>query len=92
LTGRIVERQMDRVTGETCDLCGRPGARTRRTTRMFGSGASIVVIEGIPIVRCASCGEGYLTATTLKVIDRIRKQRRKLGRRSVAVAKFEGAA
>lgn len=76
----------------TCDLCGRSGARTRRTTRTFGSGRSLFSIEGIPIVRCSSCREGYLTPTTLKTIERIRRHRRKLGRRSIPFAKFEGVA
>jgi hypothetical protein len=50
------------------------------------------LIEGIPIVRCSSCREGYLTPTTLKTIERIRRHRRKLGRRSIPFAKFEGVA
>ena len=76
-----------------CDVCGRQGARVRTTTRSFGSGRSRFLIEGVPLVRCPNCGESYLTAETLKEIERIRKQWRKLAvEKRVRVAKFKGAA
>ncbi len=62
-------------------------------TRAFGSGRSMFVIEGVPVVCCPHCGESYLTADTLEEIDRIQKHRRRLGvGRRVLVAKFKGAA
>jgi len=76
-----------------CDICGKQGARVRRTTRSFGSGCSQFLIDGVPLVRCPHCGEGYLTAATLKEIEHIRKQWRKLAvEKRVPVAKFKGAA
>jgi YgiT-type zinc finger domain-containing protein len=76
-----------------CDICGKQGARVRRTTRSFGSGRSQFLIEDVPLVRCPHCGESYLTAGTLKEIERIRKRWRKLAvEKRVPVAKFKGAA
>ena len=54
-----------------CDICGKQGARVRRTTRTFGSGRSAFLIEGVPLVRCPNCGESYFTADTLKEIERV---------------------
>jgi YgiT-type zinc finger domain-containing protein len=77
----------------TCEVCGKPGARIRRTTRSFGAGRTAFLIEGVPLVRCPSCRESYLTADTLKEIERIRKHWRKMTvAKRVPVAKFKGAA
>lgn len=76
-----------------CDMCGKQGARVRRTTRTFGSGRSAFLIEGVPLVRCSNCGESYFTADTLQQIERIRKHWRKVSvEKRVPVAKFKGAA
>ena len=76
-----------------CDMCGKPGARVRRTVRTFATGCSVFLIEGIPFVRCCNCGESYFAAATLKEIEGIRKHRRKVTvEKRVPVAKFEGAA
>jgi YgiT-type zinc finger domain-containing protein len=76
-----------------CDICGKSGARVRRTTRTFGTGRSRFLIEGVPVVHCPHCGESYLTAATLKEIERIRKGWRRLAvAKRVPVAKFKGAA
>lgn len=73
-----------------CDVCGKAGARIRWVTKTFGAGRSAFLIEGVPLVRCRHCGESYFTAETLKEIERIRKDRRKLGvEKRVAVAKFK---
>ena len=75
-----------------CDICGKRGARVRRTTRSFGSGRSAFLIEGVPLVRCPNCGESYLTSETLNEIERIRKHSRKLSlQKRLPVAKFRGA-
>jgi len=51
------------------------------------------LIEGVPLVRCPNCGESYFTADTLKEIERIRKQWRKVTvEKRVLVATFKGAA
>jgi len=76
-----------------CDVCGKRGARVRRITRSIGSGRSLLLIEGIPVVSCPHCGESYLTAETLVEIERLQKQRKKVGVvKRVLVAKFQGAA
>jgi YgiT-type zinc finger domain-containing protein len=63
-----------------CDICGRRGARVRRVARTYGKGKALLVIENIPVVSCAQCGESYLTAETLHEIERL-----KLHRKSLAV-------
>ncbi len=76
-----------------CDMCGKQGARVRRTTRSFRSGRSTFLIEGVPFVRCPKCGESYLTADSLRGMERIRKHWRKVSvEKRVPVAKFKGAA
>lgn len=76
-----------------CDICGQEDAKTRRVTRSFGQGRSAFLIEGVPVVTCPSCGESYLTAETLKEIERIRMHWRELSvDKNVPVAKFGGAA
>ncbi len=76
-----------------CDMCGKRGARVRRTVHPLGTGRSTFLIEGVPLVRCPNCGESYFTAATLEEIERIRKHWRKVTvAKRVPVAKFEGTA
>jgi YgiT-type zinc finger domain-containing protein len=76
-----------------CDICGMKRARIRRVTRSCGRGRSTFLIENVPLVTCLSCGESYLTADTLKEIERIRLHWRELTvPKSMAMAKFGGAA
>lgn len=76
-----------------CDVCGKKGARVRRVIRTFGKGKNTLLIEAVPIVRCPNCGERYLTADTLREIQRLRVQRRRASaRRLMAVLRFGGAA
>ena len=72
-----------------CDLCGQSGAQVRRVARGYGQGATLFVIENVPLVRCPHCGESYLTAETLHEIERIKVHRRALAEeRCIAVAAF----
>ena len=72
-----------------CDICGKKWAVIKRVTRSYGKGPSLLVIENVPIVRCPSCGETYVTARTLHEVERIKLHRRPLSRRrSVWVAAF----
>ena len=72
-----------------CDVCGQEAARIRRVTRSYGKGATLLVIENVPVVSCPKCGASYLTAETLHAIDRIKRQRQQLAvQRPVAVADF----
>jgi len=76
-----------------CDICGQKTARTRRVTRTFGRGRSTFLIEGVPVVHCGSCGESYLTAETLREVERIRMHWRQLSvDKKVPIARFGGAA
>ena len=43
-----------------CDVCGHEGARIRRVTRSYGKGATILIIENVPVLSCPHCGTSYL--------------------------------
>lgn len=74
-----------------CDIRGQDTARVRRVTRSFGEGASTFLIEEVPIVTCASCGEGYLAAETLREVERIGAHWRELSvEKTMPVARFGG--
>jgi YgiT-type zinc finger domain-containing protein len=80
-------KRMDMI----CDICRESGAEIRylTRTRSYGKGASLLVIENVPIVVCPHCGESYVTAETLHEIERNKLHRRSLTKpRSVAVASF----
>ena len=47
-----------------CAVCGQEGARIRRVTRSYGKGATLLIIENVPVVSCPHCGTSYLTAQT----------------------------
>lgn len=73
---------------EICKICGSE-AQIKYITRSYGKGASLLVIENIPVVSCANCGESYLTAETLHEIARIKLHRKSFAKkRNVAVAEF----
>ncbi len=72
-----------------CDICGKVGVRQRCVSRSYGKGASLLVIEGVPVMSCSYCGESYLTAQTLHEVDRIKREREGMAtKRIVAVAAF----
>ncbi len=76
-----------------CDICGAQAAAIKKMTKSFGRGDNLVVIENIPIVHCSRCHESYLTADTARALDRIRKNRRSLGKaKRVLVASFKKSA
>lgn len=77
----------------TCDLCGKKGARVQRITRSCGRGRSAFLVEGVPLVKCRSCGGSYFTTETLQELDRIRVNWRRVAViKKIPVAKFGGAA
>lgn len=52
-------------------------------------GSALLVIEGIPMFSCASCGESYFSAQTMHEIERIKALRNSVAvTRQVAVAAF----
>ncbi len=73
-----------------CDICEKEGARQRHISRSYGKGDTLLVIENVPTIHCPNCGEGYLTAQTLKEIERIKQDRQTVApKRPVSVAVFE---
>lgn len=72
-----------------CDICGQEGVRIRRVAETYGKGKDLMVIENIPMVSCACCGESYFTAETLHEIERIRLHHKNFAiERLVEVASF----
>jgi YgiT-type zinc finger domain-containing protein len=72
-----------------CDICGQDGAQIRHRTRSYGKGATLLVIEDVPVVDCPHCGESHLPAEALYEIERIKLLRRSLAKlRNVPVAGF----
>jgi len=55
-----------------CDLCGKKGAKVKRFSRSYGKGNQVLVIDNVPIVVCPHCGESYITAETLREIERLK--------------------
>ena len=73
-----------------CDICEKEGARQRYVSRSYGKGESLLVIEDVPTIHCPNCNEGYLTAQTLKGIERIKRDQQTVApKRLVSVAVFE---
>lgn len=76
-----------------CDNCGEHQARIRHVSRSYGADKELLVIEGIPLISCSKCGEGYFTAETLHDVERIKLDRDGLAEiKPVSVAKFHHAA
>lgn len=76
-----------------CDICGKNSARVRRLTQTVGKGSASFLVRNVPVISCLNCGESYLTAETLKELERMRLHWRELTRQEkVLVATFVGAA
>lgn len=73
----------------TCDVCGSDRARIRRVVETIGKGPDLLIVEDVPLVVCAQCGESYFTADTLHELERIRLHRTSFAsERPVQVARF----
>ena len=73
-----------------CAHCGSGKIQLKHVTRSFGKGANLLVIEGVPLWSCPSCGESYFTAKTMHEIERIKALRKSVAiKRPVSVASFE---
>ena len=73
-----------------CDICGCKGARVRKMARTYGKGRALLVIENIPVVSCPSCGDSYLEPETVRAIERIKRDRKRLATaRTIAVASLD---
>ena len=72
-----------------CDNCGSDKARVRKISRTYSKGKNLLVIENIPVIDCSNCGESYMTADTLREIERIKLHRNSFGvKRPVRVAAY----
>ncbi|WP_372719808.1 type II toxin-antitoxin system MqsA family antitoxin [Immundisolibacter sp.] len=77
---------------EHCAYCGSATVQLKHVTRSFGKGATLLVIEAIPMWSCPSCSESYFSAQTLHEIERIKALRQSVAvNRTVPVAVFEAA-
>lgn len=59
-----------------CAVCGSAKAKIRSVSRTYGRGRDLLVIENVPLISCPDCGTRYLTASTLKELDRIKRERK----------------
>jgi YgiT-type zinc finger domain-containing protein len=76
-----------------CDICGKNSAKVRRLMQTVGKGNSSFLVRNVPVVSCSSCGESYLTAETLRELERMRLHWRELTKQEkVLVATFVEAA
>jgi YgiT-type zinc finger domain-containing protein len=76
-----------------CANCGKKTAKPCKSTRMFESGRTTFLVEGVPEVWCTSCGERYMTLDTLKRLEHIKREWRTLTvKKPIPVARFGGAA
>ena len=74
-----------------CIYCDSEKVRLKLVTRCHGKCNDLLVIEGIPMWSCPSCGESYFTAQTMHELERIKALRKSVGKeRSVPVAMFKG--
>lgn len=72
-----------------CDMCGKDQGAVKLVTRSFGKKKDLLIIEDIPVVSCAACGESYMTAETLHEIERIKMHRHSFAvKRPVEVTVF----
>lgn len=72
-----------------CDFCGKDQGAIKLVTRSFGKKKNLLIIEDIPIVSCAACGESYMNAETLHEIERIKMHRHSFAvKRPVEVTVF----
>lgn len=80
------------VLEKECAHCGSRSVQLKHVTRSFGRGATLLVVEGVPLWSCPSCGESYFTASTMHEIERIKALRNSIAvKRTVPVASFAAA-
>jgi YgiT-type zinc finger domain-containing protein len=58
-------------------------------SRSYGTGKKLLVVERVPVVTCPHCRESYLTAETLREIERVKRRRKSFSvQRPVQVAQL----
>lgn len=73
----------------TCGNCGQPTAYISRSSRAFGKGGTLFVVENVPVIACRECGAEFLSITTYDQIARLKKNRDHLPTQSVPVVTFQ---
>jgi len=72
-----------------CDFFGKDQGAIKLVTRSVGKKKNLLVIEDIPVVSCAACGESYMKAETLHEIEQIKMHRHSFAvKRPVEVTVF----
>ena len=61
-----------------CDYCGKDGARLRYKTQVCGPRNDKFLVDKVPVVCCPHCHETYMTAQTVKALDRLGQRRKEL--------------
>ena len=73
-------------TVSVCVACGSSQLKRRVVSRSYGRNESdLMIIDDLPIDTCASCGESYISAKTLKKIEDLKKRRSKLALMAIPV-------
>jgi len=72
-----------------CGNCGEPTAYISRSTRAFGEGDDLIVVENVPVIACRECGAEFLSILTFGQIERLHNNRSHIPTRPVPVATFQ---
>ena len=73
-----------------CIVCKKGTTQPGTATVSIDKGATIVVIRDVPAEICATCGEEYIAADTMKHIEKIVTAAQKAGL-NIAVQQFKAA-
>ena len=65
---------MHQPSEETCITCGRAELRHERVRSAFWEGARLVVVEGVPAITCAACGERFYDHATSAQLAALRRE------------------
>lgn len=72
-----------------CSNCGQDTAYISRSTRAFGEGDRLVVVENVPVISCRECGAEFLSIATFGQIERINNNRANIPAQLVPVTRFQ---
>ncbi|MGH8559523.1 MAG: type II toxin-antitoxin system MqsA family antitoxin [Methylococcales bacterium] len=67
---------MNEASMAPCNFCGQEGARILKSTRSYGKGKKLLVIQNVPMINCPHCGGSYLMAETMYELERIKLHRK----------------
>jgi len=55
-----------------CSLCGEQTARLVKRPQIVGKGATLMIVENVPMYLCRNCGHTYFTAEVARMLDQFR--------------------